>query len=202
MTLIVIHSGLVVWAPTGMFQTQCNVNVFYFPFDHQKCLILLVNVVSTGQYVNFSSYSDQMQLTVFTDSNEWKLINNTVQNVQLPLAEGFISSQVHFSFTFKRESSYYVITTILPIILLSLVGLMVFPLPPDSGEKISLTVACMMSFFITQLSISQHMPTSWTSVPIISEYPGALNMFRVYILHRSFRRIKQQSTQVHALGLV
>ena len=187
MKLTVIHSGLVVWAPTGMFQTQCNVNVFYFPFDHQKCLILLVNVVSPGQYVNFSSSSDQMQLTVFMNSNEWKLINNSVQNIQLPLAEGFISSQVHFFFTFKRESSYYVITTILPIILLSLVGLMVFPLPPDSGEKISLTVACMMSFFITQLSISQHMPTSWTSVPIISEYRGALNMFRVYISFSSFK---------------
>ena len=152
--------------------------MFYFPFDHQKCLIVLVNIVSTGQYVNFSSSVKQMQMTLFEESNEWKIINTTVESIQLSLP-GFISSRVQFSFTLKRESSYFLITTILPIIMLSVVGLMVFPLPPDSGEKISLTVACMMSFFITQVSISQHMPTSWTSVPIISEYWRALNMFKV-----------------------
>ena len=152
--------------------------MYYFPFDHQKCLIVLVNIVSTGQYVNFSSSVKQMQMTLFEESNEWKIINTTVESIQLSLP-GFISSRVQFSFTLKRESSYFVITTILPIIMLSVVGLMVFPLPPDSGEKISLTVACMMSFFITQLSISQNMPTSWTSVPIISEYWRALNMFKV-----------------------
>ena len=177
--LSVSWSGDVVWAPAGLFQTQCEVNVFYFPFDRQHCVIVLTNLLPPGKYVNFTSYVDSLIMGAFNEGNEWKLINSKVENFQLSLPSDYLSSQVHFSFTIKRQSSYHVITTILPIIFLSLFGLMVFPLPADSGEKISLTVACMMSFFISQLSISQHMPTNWTSVPIISEYWRALMMCKV-----------------------
>ena len=102
-------------------------------------------------------------------SLEWKVINQDVTTKAL-ISESGSFSNVVFSFTLKRQPTYHVLTVILPVIVLYIVGLMVFALPADSGEKVSLCVACLMSYFLTQLMISQQIPRSWNSVPVVSKY--------------------------------
>ena len=153
-----LHDGTMYWYPSGLFHTYCQVNMFNFPFDIQTCYINITcskvgKVILKGAFHN-GSFSQ------FYENTMWTLIDYKVHN---------FFSVISLELTLKRQSSYFLMTTIMPLILLSVVGLMVFPLPPDSGEKVTLSVTCLMSFFLTQLSITEHMPTSWTSMPIISK---------------------------------
>ena len=72
-----------------------------------------------------------------------------------------------FTFVFERRPDFYIITMIMPLIILSILGLLTFPLPPDSGEKISLGMAVLLSFVVIQVSVTQYLPSSYSSMPYI-----------------------------------
>ena len=168
MKVHVMFNGQVFWYPSGEFITSCQINAFYLPFDHQNCPVIVTHFAE-AEYNNLTAYGAKPDSADLIPSNEWTLIDaNTAEDyIQ---KEGFTMAEVTFTLSLSRQSSYYMITMILPIIGLSIVGLMVFLLPPDCGEKISLSVACMMAFFITQLSITEFLPTSWNQAPVISKY--------------------------------
>ena len=161
----VTYNGDVYWFPTGVFNVACDANIFSFPFDTHTCYL---NIVTSD-----NSYSEliltgvkQSGIDIVSARNlEWELVN---QDVTTGIFSGPVSN-VHFSFTLKRQATYHVLTVIVPIIVLFIVGLMVFALPADSGEKVSLCVACLMSYFLTQVMIAEQIPKSWNSVPVISK---------------------------------
>ena len=164
----VYHSGLVFQSLYGLFQTSCKANVYKFPFDKQMCAISLVNRISSAFYTNFTLLANPINVNNYLEDKEWTLQSTTATEEQRG-DYSFRFSLINFVFILERQSRAYVVTMILPIILLSLVGLMVFPLPPDSGERVSLNVACLMSFFINQIVISEQFPSSWDALPIIGK---------------------------------
>lgn len=53
------HDGRVHWEPPAIYKSYCNINVDYFPFDEQKCLMQFGTWTYTGVEVglNMSPYS-------------------------------------------------------------------------------------------------------------------------------------------------
>jgi len=56
--------------------------------------------------------------------------------------------------------------------MLSMLMLLVFWLPPESGEKISLQITVLLSFTIFQLVIRSNMPQTSDFVPIMDKCSG------------------------------
>jgi nicotinic acetylcholine receptor len=65
---------------------------------------------------------------------------------------------------------YYITTLIVPCVLLSALSLLVFPLPAEADEKISLGITVLLSFSVFQLLVANSMPATADYVPIISQY--------------------------------
>ena len=169
MKVMVMFTGQVIWYPTGEFVTSCEINAFYLPFDRQNCPVIVTHLVASAEYNNLTAFDAKPNYDNMIPSNEWTLLDATTTEEHINKGDHTLA-EVTFTLSLQRQSSYYLITMILPILGLSVVGLMVFLLPPDSGEKISLSVAVMMAFFITQLSITEYLPSSWNRMPIISKY--------------------------------
>ena len=164
-----LPDGIVTWYPTGRFLTYCEVDAYQFPFDRQDCKLTISNFRSPATHTNFTpdhSIPVIDNQTIF--SNEWTLIESKVVNNPI-LNNGRCMSNIDYILTLKRVPNYYVITIIVPIALLSCVNLMVFPLPAQSGEKINLSMACLMAFFLMQVNISQNMPTNFETTPVIGK---------------------------------
>ncbi len=56
-----------------------------------------------------------------------------------------------------------------PCILLSLLGLLVFWLPCDSGEKVALEITVMLSFSVFLIIASDNLPVTSDNIPLISK---------------------------------
>ncbi|XP_046576222.1 acetylcholine receptor subunit delta-like [Haliotis rubra] len=67
-------------------------------------------------------------------------------------------TEMVFTFVFKRKYLYYVITNILPVMLLSVLNLGVFLLPPETGEKVSLCISIVLSYAVYMSAISGRLP--------------------------------------------
>ena len=65
---------------------------------------------------------------------------------------------------------YYVLNVIIPTILLNILSLLVFHLPVESGEKLSLGVTVMLAYTVVLLIILDLTPASGQNLPIVCEY--------------------------------
>ncbi len=74
----------------------------------------------------------------------------------------------------ERKSLYSVVNILLPVVLMSLIDLLVFILPPESGEKISLGITVLLAYSVFMLVISETLPRNSDSTPIMSKYISVL----------------------------
>ena len=167
--VIFISNGSAFWTQTTMFNTFCDVNPQYFPFDSHTCFIKVSGWGTDASYVNYTEngiFREDLQ-----NSTEWELVYSKAKS--MPIIRSYTLSNVEFHFTFKRRSGYYVLTVIIPFTVVSVLGLLTFPLPPESGEKVSLGMTCLLSFFVIQASVSEHLPTSSHTMPYIGSIPNS-----------------------------
>ena len=78
-------------------------------------------------------------------------------------------TQFRYVFYIRRKPLFFVTTLIVPCILLSLLSPLVFLLPAEADEKISLGITVLLSFTVFELSISSSMPKTSDYTPIISK---------------------------------
>ena len=70
----------------------------------------------------------------------------------------------------QREHLYYQFNLILPCILITAIALLVFCLPPESGEKMSLGITVLLSLTVFLLMVADRMPATSETIPLIGEF--------------------------------
>ena len=64
---------------------------------------------------------------------------------------------------------FYRYNIVFPCMMMSTLTVLVFCLPPDSGEKIALGVTVLLAFSVFMLAIAEKMPETSESIPLIGE---------------------------------
>ncbi|VDN35796.1 unnamed protein product [Dibothriocephalus latus] len=72
----------------------------------------------------------------------------------------------------RRRALYYVFNLIVPCILISGMALLVFTLPPDAGEKISLGVTILLSLTMFLQLVADKLPQTSEAIPLIGKTPA------------------------------
>jgi hypothetical protein len=74
---------------------------------------------------------------------------------------------VRFTIIIRRKTLYYLFNIIFPCLWLTILSLLGFWLPPDSGEKITLGITVLLAFSVFMLLIAESMPATSEFVPLI-----------------------------------
>ena len=77
--------------------------------------------------------------------------------------------EVYVELQIRRKYTFFVTYIIFPCILLSGVLLMVFLLPADSGEKVSLGVSILVAISVFLLLVASNVPDTSDAVPLIGQ---------------------------------
>lgn len=173
MLLNLDHNGYLIWEPGLITQTICEVNIAKYPFDSQHCSIRLMSWMHTNRSLQVSVASDSIDTTNYYPNGEWDLVGTLVKafspedgsyNVGeiLPGAEAIIE--------LRRRPVYYIISTMLPISMLSLLNVLVFMLPTNTGEKMTLAVTVLLSFTVFMSVVNEVMPKTSNSVSILGNH--------------------------------
>ena len=70
---------------------------------------------------------------------------------------------------------------VFPCMMMSTLTVLVFCLPPDSGEKIALGVTVLLAFSVFMLAIAEKMPETSESIPLIGNMTRHLTLPVLYI---------------------
>lgn len=160
----VSFDGSVVWMPFEVFETRCDVNIKYFPFDQQNCTLKFVVWSHSIHEINITAGIQGLNLEVF-ENGEWEIVG---QNSFSDL-ESF-EARVSFSMRLQRKPLYIVLNIIMPVVFLSVLNLFVFMLPADSGEKMGYSITVFLSFAVFLTIVSDSLPDNSEDVPLLSVY--------------------------------
>ncbi|KAL4622741.1 neuronal acetylcholine receptor subunit alpha-7-like [Arapaima gigas] len=167
--ILVNSSGHCQYLPSGIFKSTCYVDVRWFPFDLQKCDLKF----GSWSYGVWSVDLQKMgaDLTGYIANGEWDLVE-----VHGHRNERFYDCckdpypDVTFTMVIRRRTLYYGLNLLLPCVLISTLALLVFLLPADSGEKISLGITVLLSLTVFMHLVAEMMPATSDSVPLIAQY--------------------------------
>ena len=72
-----------------------------------------------------------------------------------------------FALTLSRKPQFFIVTLIIPTVLLTIVALGSFWLPPECGEKASLGITVFLAFNVLRMIATQHIPVDSDATPKI-----------------------------------
>lgn len=108
--------------------------------------------------------NDSLDLSVYRENDLWQITSTTVVN-----NTRVGSSNLQFIMRIRRMPFYYIMNIAIPILVLSLLSVTVFWLPPNSGEKVSLSVTVFLSFTVFSVLIVSNLPVSSDTYPLLGE---------------------------------
>ena len=138
---VISSDGSVMWIPGQLVQSSCQLEIYNFPFDTQECHFKYGSWTYDGFQLDlvFSSDKEEIDLNDYKESSGWEIVGhpavkNTIYYPCCP--EPY--PDITFTLKIKRKAAFYAVTLILPCKLLSIMTLVIFWLPGNSGEKINL----------------------------------------------------------------
>ncbi|XP_032806151.1 neuronal acetylcholine receptor subunit alpha-7 isoform X1 [Petromyzon marinus] len=167
--VLVNYTGNCQHLPPGMLKSTCYIDVRWFPFDVQKCDLKFGSWTHDGWLIDLQML--EADTSGYIANGEWDLVEIPGKRNELYYdccQEPY--PDVTYTLTIRRRTLYYGLNLLVPCVLISALSLLVFLLPADSGEKISLGITVLLSLTVFMLLVAEIMPATSDSVPLIGQY--------------------------------
>ncbi|XP_060732536.1 acetylcholine receptor subunit alpha-like [Tachysurus vachellii] len=166
------YTGMITWNPPAIFKSYCEIIVLHFPFDLQNCSMKLGTWTFDGNLVAINPDSDRPDLSNFMESGEWvmKDYRSWKHWVYYACCQDTPYLDITYHFLLLRLPLYFIVNVIIPCVLFSFLTGLVFYLPTDSGEKMTLSISVLLSLTVFLLVIVELIPSTSSAVPLIAKY--------------------------------
>merc|ERR1719192_705385 len=83
---------------------------------------------------------------------------------------GKLFTDITFLMTLRRKTLFYTVNLIIPCVGISFLTVLVFYLPSDSGEKVTLCISILLSLTVFFLLLAEIIPPTSLAVPLLGKY--------------------------------
>ncbi|MEQ2275483.1 Neuronal acetylcholine receptor subunit alpha-3 [Xenotaenia resolanae] len=163
--------GTITWIPPAIFKSSCPMDITYFPFDYQNCSMKFGSWTYDKAKIDLVLIGSKVNLKDFWESGEWEIIDapGYKHDIKYNCCEE-IYPDITYSFYIRRLPLFYTINLIIPCLLISFLTVLVFYLPSDCGEKVTLCISVLLSLTVFLLVITETIPSTSLVIPLIGEY--------------------------------
>lgn len=152
------HTGKVTIWWNKEVKTGCDVDISQYPFDTQNCAIKIGTWYSVDENIRLVQKYDILDLDNYSPNEEWDIVSSHV--TEIPVEDELNYTDLQFSMVIDRRPLFYLYSTVLPILLLSVLNMVCFVVPVESGEKLGMTMAIFLTFAVFMTMISSNIPKS------------------------------------------
>lgn len=174
---VVSHTGHVLQVPPGILKLSCKIDITYFPFDDQMCHLKFGSWTYSGNFIDLRingpegmNISEQgMDISYYVENGEWNLLAVPARN-ETNVFDDQPYPSLYFYLVIQRRTLYYGLNLIIPSLLISLMTVLGFTLPPDAGEKITLEITILLSVCFFLSMVADMTPPTSEAVPLIGAF--------------------------------
>ncbi|KAL2722020.1 acetylcholine receptor subunit alpha-like isoform X1, partial [Vespula maculifrons] len=187
------YTGRVEWKPPAIYKSSCEIDVEYFPFDEQTCVMKFGSWTYDGFQVDLRHIDEihgsnvvnlGVDLSEFYTSVEWDILEvPAVRNEKFYTCCNEPYLDITFNITMRRKTLFYTVNLIIPCMGISFLTVLVFYLPSDSGEKlrvlqnvrrprdtVSLSISILLSLTVFFLLLAEIIPPTSLVVPLLGKF--------------------------------
>ncbi|XP_036862375.2 neuronal acetylcholine receptor subunit alpha-4 isoform X2 [Manis javanica] len=165
------HDGRVQWTPPAIYKSSCSIDVTFFPFDQQNCTMKFGSWTYDKAKIDLVSMHSRVDQLDFWESGEWLIVDAVgTYNTRKYECCAEVYPDITYAFVIRRLPLFYTINLIIPCLLISCLTVLVFYLPSECGEKITLCISVLLSLTVFLLLITEIIPSTSLVIPLIGEY--------------------------------
>lgn len=138
-----------------MLSCSCSVDLTAFPWDEQNCTFKLVILSYQKNEIQILAKQEHAGLARFQSNGQWILLGTRMYTFD-DQNKSFLAIEIQL----KRRSTFFVVNILLPVITLSVLNLLVFIVPIESGERVSFSLTVLLSIGVFITLISENLPPS------------------------------------------
>ena len=167
--------GTAFWYPTSVISVSCVINIEIYPFDTQECPIPFMVMDYFSEELELHAVNREASLKYYIKNGIWELVKTESHAFEdeLPMYSVYLYV--------NRKPTFIVIIVIVPIMLLSLMSIMVFLLPPESGERMSYSVTLLLALMVFLTIVSDNIPKTLSPLSILSYFIGLNVLLSAFI---------------------
>ncbi|XP_061476937.1 neuronal acetylcholine receptor subunit alpha-6 [Rhineura floridana] len=165
------YDGTITWTPPAIFKSSCPMDITFFPFDHQNCSLKFGSWTYDKAKIDLLIIGSKVDMNDFWENSEWEIVDASgyKHDIKYNCCEE-IYTDITYSFYIRRLPMFYTINLILPCLFLSFLTVLVFYLPSDCGEKMTLCISVLLSLTVFLLVITETIPSTSLVIPLVGEY--------------------------------
>ena len=164
---IVNFNGTVSLTTPLTYHTSCALDMTYFPWDHQSCSLEFSSWAYDIMSMDIVNSTDKGGTEFFVGDGEWILHDFLVTRDIFPHPDPY--PVITYTLKVQRKPSFVFNNLVLPNLFINFCAYLVFLLPPESGEKVSMTVTLLLAIVVFLLVIGEHLPAQSDVTPVISK---------------------------------
>ncbi|XP_006814290.1 neuronal acetylcholine receptor subunit alpha-2-like [Saccoglossus kowalevskii] len=187
-------TGRVDYSPPYQMKTSYIPDLRYFPYDEQVCRYKFGSWAYSGNYINLT-LMDETYPVLFNDfwtPNKWTVVNTWARRnaIRYACCNSLYYDAVFFIKIKRRQASFYGSCVVIPSILVTLMTLLVFGLPPASQEKMTLNMTILLCqiIFMWMIFTTVSQPTILSSYLLFSIFMVTLAISETTIVYNVYHR--------------
>ena len=109
--------------------------------------------------------SDKASTFFYSRNAEWAYSDSFVQ-----VNPTTLSNLIIVKIGFQRQANFLIINVLLPILMMATMNILVFVIPPESGERISYAITVLLAVAVYLTIVGENLPKSSSPMPIFCFY--------------------------------
>ncbi|CAD5208935.1 unnamed protein product [Bursaphelenchus xylophilus] len=163
--VVVEHTGEMLWVPPAIYKSSCTIDVEFFPFDEQTCAMIFGSWTFNQHEVTIKYLMGkrQVELNDYSPSGIWDVMEVPGELIQE-------KSKIAYQIKIRRKTLFYTVILIIPTVLMAFLSMMVFYLPAEADEKITLSISILLALVVFLLLVSKILPPTSSTIPLMAKY--------------------------------
>uniref|UniRef100_A0A183BKR8 Neur_chan_LBD domain-containing protein n=1 Tax=Globodera pallida TaxID=36090 RepID=A0A183BKR8_GLOPA len=172
-------NGCVVWEPPAIYKSLCQFGSWTYPSGLLH--LSLMDAVNETQMEVINERGELELLTVVEEgidlddyypSVEWDIMSTqaTKRNKHFFASKNGIYEEMDFDLALRRKPLFYTVNLVFPCVGISFLTVLVFYLPSESGEKVSLSINILVALTMFFLLLIEIIPANSTTLPFVGKY--------------------------------
>ena len=167
--ILLYYDGTIEIMQVKTLRTFCDIDVYSYPFDQQFCNISLCVPMQESTHARlkyiYSKKDEEFQNHLW-DVEIYGIFNSTIQKYSFAFVQVYLA----------RKTNLSSVVRILPAVILSIITVCVFLLPPESGEKVSLATTVFLTNVVYLVEIDKILTSNSKSPALIILYHLTLTL--------------------------
>ena len=144
--ILVNQLGVISWWTSKILSTRCSIDLTEFPYDDQKCQIIIVSFAPKQQvnYTVLNRFGDELWLDKPKDISPQWILKDKHSDIQITKIMANDYPILRLQVTFQRNNTFYFYIISMPYFVSTILSIIQFGVSPN----------CKMRYFIGSIALS------------------------------------------------